>query len=1436
MKKKIILLLFAICFFFQAFSAVDLVMSNGGIIPNGMTRGTSYSITVYVSNIGSTSTTTSFYVNISINTSATYNGNQTYLTDIFVNGGIAAGQTKTLTTTITIPCSSTAGTRYILDGADATNLIAESNETNNNFNFSFLNRNLNTPLPTSPTNNTQTSFQANWQTIPEATSYTLLVALNNTFTNILPGYNNLNVGNTISRVVSGLNCNTNYYYRVQSVNSCGSSPALTSEQIATTSACCNVPNPPNANAASNIAVSSFTAHWNTSSGATAYFVDVSTSSTFSSYVYNNQSVGNTTSYNFTGLNCNTLYYYRVRASSSCGTSNNSSTISVTTCLCCTSPNPPTANAASGINATSFIANWNTSSGATGYFVDVSTSPTFSSYVFNNQSVGNITTYNFTGLNCNTQYYYRVRAGSGCGTSNNSSMISVTTSACCTPPATPAGLTATPISSSQINLNWNSVANATGYDVFLCNGNYLGYMAAPNTSFPHTGLTANTSYSYKIQAQNGGASCVSQQTSCISATTLSNTCVPPSTPTSLIATPISSSQINLNWNSVTNASGYDVFLCNGNYLGYVAAPSTSYPHTSLTANTSYSYKIQAQKGAATCVSPQTNCVNGTTLNTTVNPVPQSIMSPLPSLPNTFIYQSSLPIDLYNASTSPIICRPKFNCSEVFLFQSPQNPNVTTPNELIPKAIQCFNNLQNSWEFRQRGFITNNGGSNPCKLISQCATTTQNGNPAITHSQNACWDKDDRYAWDINLQGGANSNGTCVYAIEDGIVEANTSHRIKIKHTNSNGDWYSWYDNIDPNINLGPVLKKQHIGHIRKLLTNSGANFSHLHFSILFKDANGKLISVNRQITPNTTNIAGSPYTITNINGTCTGSIISSATIYFKKEGEWYNGGITDENGKFQFEIIPGLQNGDSIKVVASGYETFSLRVNSTREANLDFKFPMIKSNSNNKVTNPSFYALNNSIFFTTPSVSIKINGNNYSTYSVYKITNSEEQIDYVPLSLNHSFLDSIINIPITDTGENNIGIFYYGIDTVLISKIFYYNPNLTTSYNVTINADASASQALMYVNNSFIKLMNQQSESFKLLPIESKITFYKLGYLDTTFIIVANTSINLKMTPIKPEFYSSTDSIIIDFIENGKVQHWEKVTLMDSLAKSRIVIKQYEKTYLETRLQPLSRTIAFSNTIPAILSNIKLVAVLDQVLNFSKQNAYLMKILDDSKFTKIPFTSNVADYDSAFQKLTYNYINFQNGISTREAIVVMKKQPPIITEIPFVVIMMNDTLKLPLSLFVTDPDNLKKDITVTINNVSVPISKFQFSILDSFVYIKTGNNFIGNVIVNISATHDFLTVTKELQLKVLPPSTKDILNIYPNPASSAAIADLLLTGEGKYTLVMYDIQGRVVKTFFSNKTFTRGHYIESLNLSNIPTGTYFFKLNDKPRIKFIKVKE
>jgi RHS repeat-associated protein len=68
------------------------------------------------------------------------------------------------------------------------------------------------------------------------------------------------------------------------------------------------------------------------SGATGYRLDVSTSSTFASYVtgYQNLDVGNVTSRAVSGLAASTSYYYRVRAYNGNGTSANSNVISVTT--------------------------------------------------------------------------------------------------------------------------------------------------------------------------------------------------------------------------------------------------------------------------------------------------------------------------------------------------------------------------------------------------------------------------------------------------------------------------------------------------------------------------------------------------------------------------------------------------------------------------------------------------------------------------------------------------------------------------------------------------------------------------------------------------------------------------------------------------------------------------------------------------------------------------------------------------------------------------------------------------------------------------------------------------------------------------------------------------------------------------------------------------
>ena len=72
---------------------------------------------------------------------------------------------------------------------------------------------------------------------------------------------------------------------------------------------------PVATAATGVGQTSFTANWNAFAGANYYLLDVSTSSSFSSFVLQDQVVfAPTTAYVVIGLTANTTYYYRLRAS------------------------------------------------------------------------------------------------------------------------------------------------------------------------------------------------------------------------------------------------------------------------------------------------------------------------------------------------------------------------------------------------------------------------------------------------------------------------------------------------------------------------------------------------------------------------------------------------------------------------------------------------------------------------------------------------------------------------------------------------------------------------------------------------------------------------------------------------------------------------------------------------------------------------------------------------------------------------------------------------------------------------------------------------------------------------------------------------------------------------------------------------------------------
>jgi hypothetical protein len=86
--------------------------------------------------------------------------------------------------------------------------------------------------------------------------------------------------------------------------------------------------------------------------------------------------------------------------------------------------------ATDVKAISFTAKWQSVSRATGYRLDVATDAVFVNYApgYQNVDVGNVTGRKVTGLTPNTNYYYRVRAYDGNGTSPNSNVITVKTKA------------------------------------------------------------------------------------------------------------------------------------------------------------------------------------------------------------------------------------------------------------------------------------------------------------------------------------------------------------------------------------------------------------------------------------------------------------------------------------------------------------------------------------------------------------------------------------------------------------------------------------------------------------------------------------------------------------------------------------------------------------------------------------------------------------------------------------------------------------------------------------------------------------------------------------------------------------------------------------------------------------------------------------------------
>ncbi len=280
--------------------------------------------------------------------------------------------------------------------------------------------------PSDGATNQLTTPTLSWNASVDATSYTLQVSQNSAFTSYV--YNQ-NVGNVLNKQISALSNSQTYYWRVSASNSYGTSTNSNTWSF-TTIAAGTAPNTPALSSPSNNAINisiSPTLSWNTSTDATSYTLQVSQNSGFNSYIFN-QSVGNILSKQISGLSNSQTYYWRVSASNSYGTSTNSNAWSFTTIAAGTAPNAPAlsspANNAINISIPPTLS-WNASDRASGYTLQVSTSNSFGSTVYNQIGLTNINQ-QVNGLSNSTKYYWRVNATNNYGTSSWSETWSFST--------------------------------------------------------------------------------------------------------------------------------------------------------------------------------------------------------------------------------------------------------------------------------------------------------------------------------------------------------------------------------------------------------------------------------------------------------------------------------------------------------------------------------------------------------------------------------------------------------------------------------------------------------------------------------------------------------------------------------------------------------------------------------------------------------------------------------------------------------------------------------------------------------------------------------------------------------------------------------------------------------------------------------------------------
>ncbi|HEX8525314.1 MAG TPA: fibronectin type III domain-containing protein [Tepidisphaeraceae bacterium] len=414
-----------------------------------------------------------------------------------------------------------------------------------------------------------------------------------------------------SYVDTSVSANASYSYRMRATNSIGDS-AYTDVVTVTTPLAPQAPVAPTALSATATSPSQIVLSWtDNSNNETGFRIERATGAgSFAAIATLGAGV---TSYADNGLAASTSYNYRVMAFNAVGDSGQTNVVGATTLAQPTAPVAPSTvvAAASGTsqvalswsdnadNETSFVVERAIGAGA---FAAIATLGT------------DTTSYLDTTVVAATSYTYRVKAMNAVGSSVYSNTASATTAAAPSVPVSPNQLAASAVDSTTVDLTWaDNSSNETNFRIDRSSDGFryaqIAVVGADTTSYRDTGLSASTTYTYRVRAYNAVG--ISVWSNLAPVTTLQ--APPPAAPAALSATVTGPNTVDLGWyDQSSDETGFSIERNDGNgfvVLGSVGAGVTNWTDATAIENVNYTYRVQAL-GAGGRTSDYSNSTSAT----------------------------------------------------------------------------------------------------------------------------------------------------------------------------------------------------------------------------------------------------------------------------------------------------------------------------------------------------------------------------------------------------------------------------------------------------------------------------------------------------------------------------------------------------------------------------------------------------------------------------------------------------------------------------------------------------------------------------------------------------------------------------------------------------------------------------------------------------------